>query len=359
LNILFIISTLKHGGAEKQTVVDANLFAEKHNVFIIVFKTGELKELLSNKVKLIVLNKNGYLKTAKKIKKIIIDENIQVINSSLFASMIISVLSAYKINIPVIWFFHSHEYDIKLKSKIAFRYFSKYDCLKKIFFVSKELKQSFEKNGFKFPVFKQDVLYNTYSVNIKKQKTKSEPSKEVTIGYIGRLIKLKRVEYLIDAAGYLKNNNIMNFKIIIIGDGELKNQLINYTRQHNANDKVNILGYKSNVDEYYENFDIFALPSREECLSLALIDACIYSLPCLAFNAGGNNEIIVNGETGYIVDSKKEFCEKLKMLILDENKRKEMGKTANIYCINKFNREKRLEYLEDVFQNLNKIYADE
>jgi L-malate glycosyltransferase len=353
LNILFVISSLKHGGAEKQTVIDANMFTEKHNVFVIVFETGELKELLSNKVKLIVLNKNGYFKTANIIRKIIINENIQVVNSSLFASMIISVLSANKINIPVIWYFHSHEYDIKLKSKIAFRYFSKYNCLKKILFVSKELKHSFEKNGFKFPVIKQEILYNTYSVNYKNQNNKNELPQVVTIGYIGRLIELKRVEYLIEAAVYLKNNNIMNFQIIIIGDGEIKSQLIDYAGQLNVNDKVNFLGYKSNVEKYYENFDIFALPSREECLSIALIDACINSIPCLAFNVGGNDEIIVNDETGYLVDSKNEFYEKLRMLILNEKRRIELGKNANLYCLNKFDRKKRLEYLENVFQNLN------
>jgi glycosyltransferase involved in cell wall biosynthesis len=44
--------------------------------------------------------------------------------------------------------------------------------------------------------------------NNKKQNTKNELSQEVTIGYIGRLIELKRIEYLIEAADYLKNNNM-------------------------------------------------------------------------------------------------------------------------------------------------------
>jgi glycosyltransferase involved in cell wall biosynthesis len=352
LNILFIISSLKFGGAEKQTVIDANMFAERHNVFVVVFREGELEELLSDKVKLFVLNKNGYFRTAKKVKRIIVDENIQVVNSSLFASMIISVLSARRTNIPVIWYFHSHEYDAKLKSKIAYRFFSKFNCLKKIFFVSNELKNSFEKNGYRFPINKQGVVYNTNSVNINKKNNIETSSNVVIIGYIGRLVGLKRVEYLLDAADYLKKNDIHNFIINIIGDGELKNKLIKYSEQLKVNDKVKFLGYKSDVERYYKNFNIFMLPSREECLSIALIDACIYSLPCIAFNVGGNDEIIINEKTGYIVKNKSELFEKLKILIIDENKRKEMGKEAKEYCADKFDKNKKREYLENIFKNL-------
>jgi L-malate glycosyltransferase len=353
LNILFIISSLNHGGAEKQTVIDANLFAEENNVFLVTFKSGELKELLSSKVKLIVLEKKGYLKTAKKIRRIIEDEKIQTVNASLFASMIISVIAANKINIPVIWYFHSHEYDVKLKSKIAFKHFSKYNCLKKIFFVSNELKLSFEKNNYKFPLYKQEVLYNTFTVSIKKKNNFKKHSSIVTIGYIGRLVDLKRVEYLIEVADYLKKNGIMDFCINIVGDGKLRENLIDYSRKNNVDDKINFAGYQSDVEKYYDNFEIFVLPSREECLSIALIDACVKSIPCIAFDVGGNREIIVNGETGYLVSGKNELFEKIKILIGDKNKRKILGEKANKFCLDKFDTVKRLKYLDNVFNNLN------
>lgn len=353
MNILFIISSLKHGGAEKQTIIDANLFAEKHNVFLITFMNGELKEHLKSNVKLIVLKKKGYLSTAKKIRKIIEVERIQVVNASLFSSMIISVISANKINIPVLWYFHSHEYDVKLKSKIAYRYFSKYHCLKKIFFVSNELKNSFEQSGYNFSGQKQGILYNTFTVKLEKFYNKKDSIKDVTIGYVGRLVDLKRVGYLIEAADYLKKKGITNFRINIIGDGELKNKLIDYARKINVIDKVNFTGFQSNVEKFYDNFDIFVLPSSEECLSIALIDACVKSIPCIAYDIGGNNEIIVDGETGYLVNSKNEFFEKLEILISDKNKRKEFGIKANKFCSGKFDTAKRLKFLENIFNNLN------
>jgi glycosyltransferase involved in cell wall biosynthesis len=353
LNILFIISSLKHGGAEKQTIIDANLFSEKNNVTLIAFKDGELKSLLNKRVHLIFVDKKGYLNTSKIINKIIKENNIQVINASLFASMIIAVLSAKKNGIPVIWYFHSHEYDLQLKSKIALKYFSKKNCLKKILFVSNELRKTFYDKGFNFPENKQDILYNTYTVSLKNYKKIANSEREVKIGYIGRLVDLKRVDYLIETADYLIKNNIMNFCINIIGDGELKNKLMKYAEKLNILSNINFLGFQTDVEKYYEDFDIFSLPSGEECLSIALIDACIKSVPSVAFNVGGNNEIIVNGETGYLVNSKEEFFEKLRILINDEKMRKEMGANASRYCIEKFNAKKRFNLLENIFQNLN------
>jgi L-malate glycosyltransferase len=351
LNILFVISSLKHGGAEKQTLFDANSLSEKHNVVLVTFKSGELAEQINKNVKLIIIDKEGYLKTAKKLRGIILKEKIEVVNASLFASMIISVLASEKIHIPVIWYFHSHEYDIKLKSKLAFRYFAKKKSLKKILFVSIELLKYLSDKGFSFPEDKADVLYNNYTVCNDKMENKTYKNL-ITIGYIGRLVKLKRVNYFIELADYLKQEKVDNFKIEIVGDGEERSDLESLTDKLNLNDSISFTGFQKDVEKYYERFDIFALPSEEECLSISLIDAGVKGLPSVAFNVGGNNEILINGTTGYLVNSKEEFFEKMKELLIDCTKRINMGINANKYCVEKFNKINRYEKLENIFKKL-------
>jgi glycosyltransferase involved in cell wall biosynthesis len=316
----------------------------------VTFVNGELRDLLSDKVKLIVLEKKSYFNTAKRLKNILEKENINFVNASLFSAMIISCLAAKKKNIPVIWYFHSHEYDIQFKSRIALKYFSKYGCLKKILFVSSELKESMKNKGFNFPENKQDVLYNTYTVNADEESgVKNKGS--LTIGFLGRLAGLKRVDYIIELAVYLKNKSINNFQINIAGDGECRNDLIEYSKKSGVSDKINFLGFQSDVNGQYESFDIFVLPSKEECLSVALIDACAKGLPCVAFDVGGNNEIITNNKSGYLVNNKEEFFDKVKLLTVDTEKRKELGSEARINCIAKFNTKKRIDYLEKIFRN--------
>jgi L-malate glycosyltransferase len=352
LNILFVISSLRHGGAEKQTVIDANLFSDIHNVFVITFQNGELAELINKKVKLLVIEKKSYLGAAKKVRRIIIEEKIQVINASLFASMVISYLAARKTGTPVIWYFHSHEYDIGFKSKYTFRIIAKSGIIKKIYFVSKELKDSFSKNGYGFPEEKLEILYNTCTVkNSGKYLTKSND--KINIGYIGRLVELKRVEYLIELAEYLKKNGIENFKVYIIGDGKTRIDLIKKVNELNMNDFVCIPGFKHDVENYYSKFDIFILPSSEECLSIALIDACVSSLPCIAFKVGGNDEIIINNKTGYLVESRDEMFDKAKILVRDAELRNRFGLEAGIYSAEKFSTKRRREYLENIFESIN------
>jgi len=349
LNILFIISSLRHGGAEKQAVSDANMLSGNNKIILLTFKGGELNSLVSKDVKLIELKKEGYLKTAKKLRKIIIDENIQVVNASLFAAMILSVMAADKINIPVIWHFHSHEYDIEFKSRLAFNYFAKKNCLKKILFVSWELMEYVTKKGFKFSEGKKEILYNNYTVKDASNRERIEKG-IIKIGYIGRLVKLKRIEYLIELAEYLAYRKIDNFEIEIAGDGEMRGELEKSASESKYADKIKFAGFQSDVEKYYNAFEIFVLPSEEECLSISLIDACVKGLPCVAFDVGGNNEIIKEGEGGYLVKSKEEFFDKIYLLVTDEEKRLKIGNFAKEYCTEKFKITKRKEKLENIFK---------
>ncbi|MBI5403556.1 MAG: glycosyltransferase [Ignavibacteriae bacterium] len=350
MNLLFIIGSLKHGGAERQTVIDANYFSGKYNVMVMTFCGGELEGLLNKNIKYVVLEKKGYLNASKRLREILINEKINIVNASLFASMIISVIASGKLNIPVIWFFHSHEYDIELKSKLAFKYFSRKNCLKKIFFVSRELQRHFSFRRFGFPAHKEEILYNIYTVN-NSNAIKNKNGK-ITIGYIGRLVALKRIEYLPELAEYLIKEGITDFRICILGDGPERVRLEKLAEEKNVSGYIKFEGFQKDVEKYYNTFDVFALPSQEECLSISLIDACVKELPSVAFDTGGNNEIIVNGKNGYIVNEKMEFFERVKELVLDAKKRGEFGRAAREYCLNKFSAAARFEKLENIYNKL-------
>ena len=62
-------------------------------------------------------------------------------------------------------------------------------------------------------------------------------------------------------------------------------------------------GYVGDVCSYLEMADVFVLSSDKEGLPLALGEAMAYGIPCVVTDAGGNREIMVHGETGYIVKS--------------------------------------------------------
>jgi len=350
LNILIFIPSLTFGGAEKQAILDANLLSEHHQVFLLSFYGGEQLLHLMPDVKCHQLKKSGYLLSALKLAKFIKENNISLIHASLFSAMVISVIASIIVKVSILWHFHSHEYDIPIKSKISFSFFARFLTVKKILFVSTELMEHFKK--LKFPKNKLGVLYNHTELKSFKKEYNNAVDKIITFGYIGRVIKLKRVNYLIELAAYLKTHKISLFHIHIVGDGDEIQNIVHLAKSINVDDKITFHGFQTNVTEFYDMFDIYLNPSSEECLSMAMIDAGICALPIIAFNVGGNNEIVLNDVSGYIVDSKTEFFEKCKYLLLNPEKISVMGLNSKKHCEVNFSKEKHLKDLLEIYSQV-------
>ena len=348
MKILILISTLSFGGAEKQAMIDANLLSMDHHVILGTFSAGPLKEQLSFNVKHISFRKDNYIFTIIRLIKIIKRNNIEIINAFLFASMVISGIASFIIKIPVVWHFHSHEYGIPILHKYILKLISKTHNVRKILFVSNELKDYFLRY-FRFPESKAEVLYN--SSLVKSVRVNKVNTDRIDIGYVGRIVKLKRVGYLMDLANYLKKKNI-NFMIHIVGDGEEKANIEDYGKKIQVNDVVKFWGFQRSVEKFYDKFDIFILPSREECLSMALIDAAMKGIPTVAFDVGGNNEIIISGKTGYIVYTKEEMFDKVNLLISDKDLRDRLGKAAHERAVQLFSEEAHKKAVNNIYESI-------
>jgi glycosyltransferase involved in cell wall biosynthesis len=346
LNILIIVSSLNIGGAERQAVNDANLLINRHKVFLVVFKDGLLNINLDNRVKYHVVDKVDYLRTALFFVSFIKKYHIDLIHASLFAPMIIGSLASIISRTSLYWNFHSHENNLPLKSKICYYLLSKSRLLKKIIYVNKELRFHFE-NSFLLPKEKGIVVFNNGTLDYQP---KSIESKSIfIIGYVGRIVALKRVEYLIEVAKFLISRQIYNFSIHIVGDGSsrplLEEQIVNEELQN----YFVFFGFQHDLYHFYSQFDIFINPSMEECLSIALIDAGMNGIASIAFAVGGNDEIILKNETGYIVTTRDELIEKVHRLYTQPEIRIKMGKKASLYCNSMFSRQERLRKLNKLF----------
>jgi L-malate glycosyltransferase len=347
MNLLYFISNLGYGGAEKQTILDANMMVKGNEVFFVYFTDGPQKEFLDKQVKLIHLNKESYLITAIKLSKQIKENNIQLIHSSLFSAMIISALSSLFCKVKVVWHFHSHEYELPRFHRTAFKVLARLPGLKKICFVSQELLQYYQSKHFNFPVNKIKTLHNNSTFHPSKKEKKENNT--IVIGYIGRLVTLKRLEYLIELTQYLIDNQIHDFQIRIIGDGVQRNALEQESQKRGFQNYISFLGFQKDIEKYYRDFDLFLNPSQEECLSIALIDAGVCGIPSVAFDVGGNNEIILNSQTGFIVKAKEIFFEKVLYLIKNKALREQMGKNAAEHCFGLFSEEIHLHQLRSLY----------
>lgn len=350
MNIIYIISSLEYGGAEKQTILDANMMVRKNKVFLLYFIDGPQKEILDKRVNLIHFRKKRYLITAINLARLVKQNNIQIIHSSLFASMIISALSSLFCNVKVVWHFHSHEYELPWFHRKAYKWLARLPHLKAICFVNKELIQHYQRSKFNFPRHKIKLLYNNATIHPPLEK-KKENSK-IIIGYTGRLVSLKRVEYLVELAQYLVSNKFSDFQIRIVGDGDQRTMLEKESLKNGLQSYISFVGFQNDVEKYYTGFDLFVNPSREECLSIALIDAGMCGIPSVAFDVGGNNEIIPDSQSGYIVKTKEEFFEKVLFLVKNKRLSDEMGKKATEHCLKHFSEDVHLQKLESLYKEV-------
>ena len=351
MKIAIIISSLKFGGAEKQAIVDAELLAKDHQVLFIAFQDGPLREQLPKSVEFIQLKKTNYFSTAKKLVEITKSKKIDVIHAHLFAPMVISSIATLLGGAPVIWNFHSHAYGDGKSVKLVHGLVSKLSGVKKILFPANELREYYQSEKFNFPQNKEMIFFNSGQFQ-DRQSYNTPEVEEVIIGFVGRIVPLKRVHLLVQLAYELKLDGISNFKISIVGDGPTLPEIKAEAKRKGVQDLINFHGFQSDTHKYYKRFSIFTLPSEEEVLSLSLIDAQLIGLPCVAFNVGGNADVIENGKSGFIVENERAFMDRLKELILDKELRQKMGRRAIDQSTDKFSQKARAENLENLYKSI-------
>ena len=155
-------------------------------------------------------------------------------------------------------------------------------------------------NTLKYFVFDNKKIYQIYNPYLKKKNLKFFKKKNYIIN-IARLRKQKDHETLLKAFRIFLNNK-SNYKLIILGHGNLKSNLKLLSKKLGISKKVIFKGWVKDTIPYLKKSKIFVLSSVYEGLGNVLIDAINYNVPCISTNCpSGPNEILLNGNGGYLV----------------------------------------------------------
>lgn len=175
----------------------------------------------------------------------------------------------------------------------------------------------------------------------------------ILLGMVARLAKIKNQEFLIEAISDLIKTCEKSFKLLIIGDGPEREHLLLKTRELAIDDYVIIKENNFSINNYYEAFDIFVNCSLFESCSLAILEAMSHALPVIASDVGGNGEIVLNDKTGFLfpLNNKKEFVEKLKMLLYDQKLRTKFGNNGRDNIIEKFDIQNTVQEYQWLFNS--------
>lgn len=172
----------------------------------------------------------------------------------------------------------------------------------------------------------------------------------VKIGCIARLSEQKGLPYLIQAMSLVTNPSVSLF---IVGDGELKNDLINQTKELDLEDRIHFLGYRSDVVECINSFDFCVLPSVFEGFGLVAIEAFMNSKTLVATDIPGLNEVVTN-KNGILVPAKDPaaLASAIDKLAMDATLRQELASQAKKDYENKFSYPLFLENYRELYREL-------
>ena len=125
----------------------------------------------------------------------------------------------------------------------------------------------------------------------------------IVIGSVGRLEPVKDQLTLVRAfiELCLRRPQDTRLRLVLIGDGSLRQELESLVAQGDIGKRVWLAGSAENVPQLLQAMDVFVLPSLAEGISNTILEAMACGLPVVATRVGGNEELVVEGETGFLV----------------------------------------------------------
>ena len=357
--LIIFVPSIEDGGVEKNLFLIANYISSKGVKTNIITANFDKKYKFKKNINFIspksdFLNKkNRFYKTVYCFFSLLYfclkNRNVLIMS---FQANIYAIFFAYLFQIKIItrsntapqgW---SNNYLKRLIFKVFFKY------PKKIIVNSLEFKKSIDRE-FKI---NSECIYNPFDKHVIKEKKNQKikflffqkDKKNTKFINIGRMTEQKDQILILKAFNSLKKD--FNFKLIILGKGKNKLELLNFITKNKLNKKVKILGYKKNPYPYLNMSDVFILSSKFEGLPNVLIEAQYLNKLIISTNCPtGPKEILCNGKAGLLfnVGSKFQLIKKIKFACNKKN----IGLIKNKKKIG-FTQIKRFDY----DKNINKYF---
>ena len=301
MKIVFVLQTLKRGGAERVVSVLSKIFEkEGHRVFIVLFRKlveydygGEIVSIesppaSSKAVKILRLRER-----VKKLKEFFGKEKPDAIFSFVESSNFASVLTGERVivsvrNNPL----KKHE----VWQRVLIKTLYKRENVLKVVAVSRKIEEILKKN---FSLSNTVSIPNPVVFDFGNETKEYLGRYEPFVLAVGRLHPQKNFPMLIRA--FKSSKTSKEAKLLIAGEGEERGKLERLIRELNLKEKVFLLGEVKNIADYYKQASMFVLSSDYEGFPNVLAEALSFGVPSVSTECPtGPDEMIKNFENGIL-----------------------------------------------------------
>ncbi|MCX5698315.1 MAG: glycosyltransferase family 4 protein [Candidatus Omnitrophica bacterium] len=322
INLLYVITKLELGGAQKQLLsLINNLDKKKYNIFLFTAKNGLLiKEALS--IAGLTLEKSKFLeRLINPLKDVLalveiycfIKKNrIQIVHTHSSKAGILGRLAAKLAKTPII--IHTvHGWSFNDYQPVSINYL--YVFLEKICaaFTSKIIVVSrFDKDkGLKNLIGRKNqyvlIRYGLDARGFKDTRKRNEARKSLGLGDADLVVGMaacfkpqKAPLDFIELASLIKRD-FPDTKFVLVGDGQLRKRIDARIKQLNLDGQVILTGWRNDIGLILTGLDVFVLTSLWEGLPIVVLEAMAAGAALVATDTGGIAEVVINGKGGYLV----------------------------------------------------------
>jgi len=367
MKVVHLITSLKMGGAETALFNMLKQFENKHEHIVIYFHKGPILEkikILGIKTYQVQYNLLTIFRLFFLIKKI----KPNLIHSALWSANILGRITSKLTKISLICDYHGPITDQGYFRNLV--EISTINIPKQFIAVAKSVEKDFHKfiSTKKSAITlrnKMVLIQNGIDLNeindhiIKQLGFKKEnlgfDKDDFIIGSVGRHEEIKSYQVLIMAFKiFLDNIKTSKAKLCLIGYGSKTVELKSLTKKLSLENQILFTGQRNDAFNFYPTFDCFALSSKSEGLSIALLEAMAFGLPLISTHNSSEHDLIIDGKNGFLVkpNNPQKLAETLLKFYLNPNLKSSMKK-ANLEIANStFNIKLAAKRLETLYQKL-------
>lgn len=143
---------------------------------------------------------------------------------------------------------------------------------------------------------------------------KLEPTNNIkfTLGLISWFVEKKGIKYLLQSFAAFNKKGYTNIKLILAGDGPLKEEILSFIDAHNLNDSIKYIGKikGKEKEKFFKSIDAFILPAisltnDQDGIPVVLMEAISYGIPIISTKVSGIPEICINNYNGLLIEEKR------------------------------------------------------
>lgn len=297
------------------------------------------------------------LSLVTKVAQLMKEQQIEVLQTTLFYADIIGAYAAYLAEIPVVISWEPVTGPFCLRHYWAYKLAMR--KIDRVVAVSEDIRRRVIRDRKLSP---DQVITIHYGVDVEKFASEDQMLKKTDIGVSDHHIVLGTVarfdypkghKYLIDAAPEIVRQ-VSDVRFVLVGDGPLRHEVEQQINRLGLKDYFVLLGFRRDVKQLLGIFDLFVLPSLSEGLPNAVLEAMACSNPVVATAVNGVVEVVDDGITGYLVPLKNssEIANAVVKTLKSPARMKEMGRQGRERVAKFFSVEQQISKFEDLYLSL-------